>query len=117
MSEQPGIHARTFSQASDERIKAARQLGAFLKFFLTECRLFEDLLRLCSDGKSEVREEAVNSLTTVFPNVPDRQLAWERLVNLTAYPEETVMTAAVNALVSVFSSCRTKIGHGKILLS
>ena len=76
MSDQPGIHDKTFSQVSDERKKAARQLGVLFEVFPERKQAFEDLLRLCSDRDSEVREEAVNSLEMVFPNVPDRELAW-----------------------------------------
>lgn len=102
MSNQPGIHDKTFSQESDDRIKAAKQLGALFEVFPDRKQAFEDLLRLCSDRDSEVRVEAINSLTTVFPNVPEKELTWERFVNLTAYPVEQVFTAAVNALITVF---------------
>jgi HEAT repeat protein len=102
LSKQPEIHNKTFSKVSDERIKAAKQLGTFFEFFPDRRQAFEDLLKLCSDEDSSVREEAVNSLATVFPNVPDRKLVWDKFVNLTAYPVESVMTAAANALVSVF---------------
>jgi len=43
LSEQPEIHNKTFSQVSDERIKAAKQLGAFFEGFLREDRL----LKIC----------------------------------------------------------------------
>ena len=33
----------------------------------------------------------------------DKELVWDKFLNLTAYPEESVMTAAANALVSVFT--------------
>ena len=102
LSSQPGIHDKTFSQVTDERIKAARQLGALFEVFPDRKQAFEDLLRLCSDIDSEVRAEAINSLTTVFPNVPEKELVWERFVNLTAYPVEHVFTAAVNSLITVF---------------
>ena len=103
MSEQPGIHNKTYSQVSDERIEAAKQLGIFFEAFPDRRLAFEDLLRLCSDRDSAVREEAINSLVTVFPNAPDKELVWNKFVNLTAYPAENVMRAAANALVSVFS--------------
>jgi len=102
LSDQPGIHDKTFSQASDERIKAARQLGVLFEVLPDRKQAFGDLLRLCSDRDNDVREEAVNSLTTVFPNVPEKKLAWERFVNLTAYPVERIMRTAVNALITVF---------------
>lgn len=102
MSSQPGIHDKTFSQLPDERIKAARQLGALFEAFPDRRQAFEDLLRLCSDMDSEVREEAINSLKTVFPNVPEKELVWERFENLTAYPVEQVLKAAVDALITVF---------------
>ncbi|AKB37504.1 hypothetical protein MSSAC_2914 [Methanosarcina siciliae C2J] len=102
MSDQPGIHDQTFSQVSDERKKAAKQLGILFEVFPERKQAFEDLLRLCSDRDSEVREEAINSLEMVFPNVPDRELTWERFVNLTAYPSERVMKRGVNALIAVF---------------
>ncbi|MGB9928276.1 MAG: HEAT repeat domain-containing protein [Methanosarcina sp.] len=103
MSEQPEIHDRTFSQVTNERIKAAKQLGALFEVFPERKQAFEDLLKLSSDRDNEVREEAIKSLTMVFPNIPDKELAWDKFVNLTAYPAERVMKAAVKALVSVFS--------------
>lgn len=102
MSDQPEIHDKTFSQISDERIRAAKQLGALFEALPDRSQAFEDLLRLCSDRDSEVREEAINSLTTVFPNVPKKELVWERFINLTAYPEELIFKAAVNSLITVF---------------
>ncbi|AKB54881.1 hypothetical protein A9239_09990 [Methanosarcina sp. A14] len=108
MSEQPEIHNKVFSQFSDDRIEAAKQLGTFFEVLPDRKQAFEDLLRLCSDGEDAVREKAINSLVTVFPNVPDRKLAWDKFVNLTAYPVESVMTAAANALVSVFSLMQDK---------
>ncbi|MDQ1275906.1 MAG: hypothetical protein QG610_1481, partial [Euryarchaeota archaeon] len=108
MSSQPGIHDKAFSQVTDERIKAARQLGAIFEVFPDRKQAFEDLLRLCSDRDSEVREEAINSLTTVFPNVPEKELVWERFVNLTAYPVEQILKAAVNSLITVFPLVQDK---------
>jgi len=102
LSDQPGIHDKTFSQVPDERIKAAKQLGDLFEAFPDRKQAFEDLLRLCSDRDNEVREEAINSLTKVFPNVPEKELVWERFVNLTAYPVEQIMKTAVNSLIAVF---------------
>jgi HEAT repeat protein len=102
LSEQPETHDRTFSQVSGERIKAAKQLGNYFEVYPDKRQAFEDLLRLCSDRDTEVREEAIRSLEVVFPNIPDRERAWENFINLTAYPEEGVVNAAVNALVDVF---------------
>jgi HEAT repeat protein len=102
LSGQLSIHDRTFSQVSDERIRAARQLGTLFEVCPDRKQAFEDLLRLCSDRDSEVREEAINSLTTVFPNVLEKEMAWERFVNLTAYPVERIMKTAVNSLIIVF---------------
>lgn len=103
MSKQLEIHNKTFSEVSDERIKAAKQMGSIFEALPDRKQAFEDLLRLCSDEDDVVRVEAVNSLVTVFPNVLDRELVWDKFLNLTAYPEESVMTAAANALVSVFT--------------
>jgi HEAT repeat protein len=103
LSKQLEIHNKTFSEVSDERIKAAKQLGSIFEALPDRKQAFEDLLRLCSDEDDVVRVEAVNSLVTVFPNVLDRELVWDKFLNLTAYPEESVMTAAANALVSVFT--------------
>lgn len=102
LSEQPEIHDRIFSQVTNERIKAAKQLGALFEVFPDRKQAFEDLLKLSSDRDNEVRAEAINSLMTVFPNIPDKELAWEKFVNLTAYPADRVIKAAVKALVSVF---------------
>jgi HEAT repeat protein len=102
LSDLTDIHDRTFSKASDERRKAARQLGALFEVFPERKQALEDLLKLCSDDEEEVREEAINSLKTVFPNVPEKELVWERFVNLTAYPVERIFKAAVNALGTVF---------------
>ncbi|WP_410510239.1 HEAT repeat domain-containing protein [Methanosarcina hadiensis] len=116
MSDQPGIHDKTFSQESDERTKAAKQLGALFEAFPDRNQAFEDLLRLCSDRDSEVREEAINSLTIVFPNVQKKELVWERFINLTAYPDELVFKAAVNSLITVFPLIQDKSRAWKDLI-
>lgn len=116
LSSQPEIHDKSFSQVSDERIKAAKQLGSLFEALPDRNQAFEDLLRLCSDKNAEVREEAINSITTVFPNVPEKELVWERFVNLTAYPVEQIMRAAVNSLVTVFPLMQDKNGAWKDLV-
>lgn len=108
LSSQQEIHDKTFSWVSDERIKAAKKLGTLFEALPDRNQAFEDLLRFCSDRDSEVREEAINSLTKVFPNVQKKELVWERFINLTAYPEELIFKAAVNSLIIVFPLMRDK---------
>lgn len=103
MSEQSEIHDLTFSETSDKRIRAAKQLVASFNVFSDRRQALDDLLRLCSDRVSAVREEAINSIAEVFPYIQGKEQVWERLINLTAYPEEKVIRAAVNALVSAFN--------------
>lgn len=100
--DQASVHNKVYSVASEERMKAVKQLGAFFESFPDRKLAFEDLLRLCSDENNTVREESIISLTTVFPNVPDPELAWERFLNLTAYPSERILNVAVKALITVF---------------
>ena len=96
MSEQSEIHDITFGETSEKRKEAAKRLGASFNLFADRKQALLDLLRLCSDTDSEVREEGINSLAMVFPEIQEKEQVWDRLLNLTAYPEEKVIGAAVN---------------------
>jgi len=69
----------TFAEASDKRIKAAKQLGVSFNVFTDRNQALDDLLRLCSDKDSAVREEAINSLAVVFPYIQDKEQVWEKV--------------------------------------
>lgn len=104
MVDQAGIHDKTFSSSSDERINALEQFGAGFESLPGRQQAFDDLLRLCSDKDETVREKAINVLEAVFPLVPDRKKSWEELAGLakSVSVPETVRWEVINFLPSIF---------------
>lgn len=108
LTEQPKLHDRTYSPASNTRIDALRQLSALFEF-LPESpdrkEALEDLLRLSADSESRVRAAAIQALESVYPHISEnrKKEVWDRLLNLTAYPVEEVERNAAQALVSSYS--------------
>ncbi|HII01800.1 TPA: hypothetical protein HA351_09195, partial [Methanosarcinaceae archaeon] len=118
MIDQDIVHDKIFSPLSSERIEAMGQISASFESIPDREQAFEDMLKLSSDKFDEVRESAVFALSTVFSKLPEsgKIQTWERFVNLTAYPSEKILKAAVQALVSAFPYSPDKEGAWKDLM-
>lgn len=104
LTEQSGLHDKTYSPASKIRIDAVRQLSTSFETLPERKQALEDLLRLLGDSNISVRVKVIQALATIFPLIPENRMeeVRERLLNLTAYPEGEVERAAVQGLVSIY---------------
>ncbi|AKB23137.1 hypothetical protein [Methanosarcina sp. WH1] len=66
-------------------------------------QLFIELLKLAIDVNSYVRMDAADSISSVFPHLPEKKWTCGKLLNLSAHPDPIIRKGASVSLRSLFS--------------